>query len=509
MAGYNKIFRKREFKAILGEKYANFWILLVAFLLAIGSLSFGQAGLDFLSRKMNDPFIKWIQVKEQGDFERFSNDVQQPGFARDKFDISTIETNNFILEYVFTTDFKKCRVEGRTIAPQSQLLPKILDGDNTVVNRQMDITSLDYGWIVTRDLMKNLGYEEDNYPLFLNYTYKGDSDRLDSLGIENYDRYMVIPIPIIAVVKQLPDLLDFIAPQYFKYQLESSDNPFNVSLHDQYYHDLVLVVEHADEEVERQIDETLHASGLVYDANWMEVAVNYDQALRSATKYRIIVRDTNVPALNAVAKTIAEMADVYRVYDYAFGRDMVLNPDYMSFMFEDLNDVQAFAKWAKNSYGVRIDMAQIEAKNNFNIFNQLANGLCIAIIAISVGFIIIFLWFLINAHFRKISKNLGTIMAFGLENRSIVRIYLRVFMKLILLGLVAAVGLLFVLQYAMEYMGFVRVVDGICLSYIDMLDGMVLGVIGGIIVLSALVIWATMRNKLKATPGDLIFERNK
>lgn len=509
MAGYNKIFRKREFKAILGNKSANFWILWGVFLLTIGSLSFSRAGLDFLSRKMNDPFIKWIQVKEQGDFERFRNDVQQPDFARDTFDISTIETNNFILEYVFTADFKKWRVEGRTIAPQSQLLPKILDEDNTVVLRSLDISSSDYGWIVTRDLMKNLGYREDNYPLFLNYTYKGDAERLDSLGIENYDRYMVMPIPIIAVVKQLPDLLDFVAPQYFKCQLESSDNPFNLSLHDRYYHDLVLVAEHSDQDVERQIEETLQASGLAYDADWAGSAVNYEQALRPATKYRVIMRDTNVPALNAVAKTIAEMEDVYRVYDYAFDKGLILNPDYMSFMFEDLNKVQAFAKWAKNNYGVRIDMAQIEAKNNFSIFNQLANGLCMAIIGISVLFISIFSWFLINAHFQKISKNLGTIMAFGLSNKSIIGIYLEVFMKLILMGLVAAVALLFALQYATEYMGFVRVVNGISMPYINMLDEMVLGVIGGIIGLSALVIGAVMRHKLHATPGDLIFERNK
>ena len=509
MAGYNKIFRKREFKAILGNNSANFWILLLVFLCTLGSLSFGRAGLDFLSRKMNDPFIKWIQVKEQGDFERFRNDVQRPDFARDTFDISTIETNNFILEYVFTTDFKKWRVEGRTIAPQSQLLPKILDEDNTLVLRPLDISSSDYGWIVTRDLMENLGYGEDNYPLFLNYTYKGDAERLDSLGIENYDHYMVMPIPIIAVVKQLPDLLDFIAPQYFKRQLESSDNPFNLSLHDRYYHDLVLVAEHSDHEMERQIDATLQASGLVYDADWAGSAENYERALRSATKYRIIVRDSNSHVLNAVAKTIAGMADVYRVYDYAFGDGMTLNPDYMSFMFEDLNKVQAFAKWAKNNYGVRVDMAQIEAKNNFNIFNRLANGLCMAIITISVLFISIFLWFLINAHFRKISKNLGTIMAFGLSNKSIVGIYLQVFMRLILLGLVVAATLLFALQYATEYMGFVRVVDGNRMPYIDMSDGMVLGVIGGIIVLSVGVIWSAMERRLKTTPGNLIFERNK
>lgn len=510
MKSYNITFLKREFKAILGKRCSNFWILWIVFTLTVGALAFSRAGLAFLGKKMNDPFIKWIQVRRQADFELLQQDILRGTIARDSFGIATIESNNFILEYVFTSDFRKWRVEGRTIAANSQLLPKILDEENIVVKcSRGEMSSNDFGWIVTADLMKNLGYEdEENYPLFINYTYPGQQEMIDSLGIENFDGFIVIPIPIIAVVQQLPDLVDFIAPKYFREQVDSHNNPFNVSIHSIYYQDLVLVVENSDEELEDKINKKLKSSGLLYDEEWETSGVDFEYSLRDATQYRIIVRDSNISHLNTIAKEICEIPNVYRFYNYEFDKGEQLIPDYMSFMFDDLNKVQRFAKWAKNNYGVRIEMAQIEAKNNFSIFNRLANGLCLVIMAISILFVVIFLWFLINGHFRKISKNLGTIMAFGLANKSIILVYLIVFMRLILRSLLFSVIILCIIQYASVAVGYVRMVNAVEMPWINMFDKWVTGLIVGIIMLSIIVTFLVLRRKLHTTPGNLIFGRN-
>jgi len=504
MKEHTKIFISQEFKTILGKRGVNFWILFIVFVITVGSLSFSRAGLGFLEKKMNNPFIKWIEVKEQGRyFDRFKDDIEK--IKKDSFDIESIEANNYILEYVFKTDFTKHRVEGRTISHDSKLLKKILDNENTVVKRQNEeIGQNDYGWIVTKDLMKNLGYDdENNYPLFINYTFPGDKEKNDRLGIKNNDDFIIIPIPVIAVVNQLPDLLDFITSSYFKQQLESSTNPFNISYHSEYYKDLILAVENSDEEVEDNIRTQLDRSGLQYD--W-ENGEDINYSIRTATKYRIIIRDSLfiTKKLNDVAEEICKDSSIYRIYNYDFDKGKELSPNYLSFMLNDLSKVPDLAKFAKQ-YGIRIDMAQIEAKNNFNEFNKLANGLCIAIIAISFLFVLIFLGFLINTHFQKISKNLGTIMAFGLENSSIMRIYLAVFMLLVVCGLAATTVLLLATQYAFHFFGLLR---ENAMPYLNMHDYLVLAVLLGIVVLSALVTFFAMKIKLKATPGDLIFERN-
>jgi hypothetical protein len=500
---YNKLFITKEFKSIVGKGGLNYWILFIVFLLTIFALEFSRSGLQYLSYKMSDPFINWIEVKEQSDFNRFMEDVS---LQKDSFNISTIEANNYILEYIFNRDFKKIRVEGRTISHDSRLLEKILDGANAVVVRSFEIQQNDYGWIVTKDLMDRLGYEdENNYPLFLNYTFPGDTFNIKYFGLTDYNEYIEIPIPVIAVVNQLPDLLDFITPGYFMEQNTSESKPFNISIHERYFSDLNLIVEKADEDFESRLRTCLNNSGLQYDKDFEKS--DYNLTLRASTKYRIIVRDSAYHILNAVVKEICKgSSSVYRVYDYEFDSGYKLRANYLSFMFSDLSQVPKFANWAKENHGIRIDMAQIEAKNNFNTFNTLASILCVFISAIAVAFVAIFLYFLIDSHFRRISKNLGTIMAFGLSNKAIIGIYLTVFLGMIIMSLMTVVVALFAAEQCCEYMEWWLYEKK--MLHFSHKDIWVRITIVAIPIISATVTFIFLKIKLKATPGDLIFERN-
>ena len=175
-------------------------------------------------------------------------------------------------------------------------------------------------------------------------------------------------------------------------------------------------------------------------------------------------------------------------------------------MFEDLTKVKAFSLWAKEQHGVRIDMAQIEAKENFNTFNLLASMLCLFISIIAIAFVSIFLYFLIDSHFRKISKNLGTIMAFGLGNKQIITIYLSVFLLMIMASLLAVIAvlggaeILFSALKCWLYEG--------KMPHFSLCDSWVVITILVIPLISALATIIFLKYKLKATPGDLIFERN-
>jgi len=100
---YTDIFVKREFKSIVGKGWRNFWILAAVFMVTIFALEFSRSGVKFLSYKMSDPFINWIDVKEQTNFEAFMEETTR---LKDTFNISTIEENNYILEYVFTKDWR-------------------------------------------------------------------------------------------------------------------------------------------------------------------------------------------------------------------------------------------------------------------------------------------------------------------------------------------------------------------------------------------------------------------
>ena len=501
---YIDIFVKQEFKSIVGKGWKNFWILFFVFTITIFALEFSRNGMKFLSYKMSDPFINWIDVKEQPNFEQF---MDESNMLKDSFKISTIEANNYILEYAFTKDYGMKRVEGRTISFESDLLKKILNEENTIVARRQPMQEHDYGWIVTKDLMTRLGYEDEtHYPLYIKYTFPGSSENLKKYGLKNYDDYFEIPIPIIAVVEQLPDLLDFIAPSYFMEQNTSGSKPFIVPNHENYFHDLYLVAENPVKDFSSRLKSYFNNASLQYD-DVFEAPDSIKNLLRPALEYRIIIRDTVYQTLNKVIAEICEKEkDVYRTYDWAFDGGFQLRPNYLSFMFDNLSKVKTFSIWAKENYGVRIDMAQIEAKENFNTFNLLASLLCLFISVIAIAFVAIFLYFLIDSHFRRISKNLGTIMAFGLGNKQIVKIYLSVFLMMILASLFAVIAVLGGAEILFNTLRWWQYEDK--MPHFSLCDSWVIITILVIPFISALATVIFLQFKLKATPGDLIFERN-
>ena len=68
---YFKLFVKREGKVVLGKNAANLWILSAVMTLTFLAIAFSNASLDYLSYKMDDPFINWVDIKNEygdGDF---------------------------------------------------------------------------------------------------------------------------------------------------------------------------------------------------------------------------------------------------------------------------------------------------------------------------------------------------------------------------------------------------------------------------------------------------------
>jgi len=505
---YTEIFVKKEFNSIVGRGWRNFWILSAVFLVTIFALEFSRSGIYFLDYKMNDPFIKWINVRYQTNFDEFRIDTDTDSLKM-KYNISTVEENMFMWVYAFTSEFGIKGVDGRTISYESELVKGILGDKNIVKKREMEMNERDYGWIVTKDLMERLGYDDkDIYPLYINFASPGDTTRLKETGLKNFKTYFEVPIPIIAVVEQLPDLLDFIAPTYFMEQFQSRKKPFIIpnKENENYFYDLYLVAENPDENIVDRIKSYFDDAGIQYDDDIDQKELSH--LLRHATQYGFTIRDTVYQTLNSVVSAICEKEkDLYRTYRWNFDPVAKLSSrDYLSFMFNDLTKVKEFSNWAKETHGIRIDMAQIEAKENFKTFSLLSSMLCFFIAVIAIAFVAIFLYFLIDSHFRRISKNLGTIMAFGLGNKQIIRIYLAVFLLMILVSLLAVVGVLGGAEILFNTLEWWQYENG--MPHFSLGDKWVILTILVIPVISAVATVVFLRFKLKATPGDLIFERN-
>ena len=486
---FNKIFYKKEFWAVTESHHRNFWILFIVFLGAIGAIEFSRSGQHYLNHVMDDPFVNWVEVNEQGEFDSFSSYMKS---QQERFNISTIENNYYLIGYLYSTESHKIRVIGRTIAPESKLLKSLLDPTANGAITECDVDGIlehDFGWVVTKDLMKRLGYGNPHeYPLFINYA--AHDEDLKNMGwnvpIVNKDsNFIGIAIPLIAVVDKLPNMLDFMALQQFCYQQEDQEiAPFRPSRHPEYFKRAQFISEYNIEDTIRNIAR----KGLFEISEIKEES--YYGCLRPAKSYKIQYAGN------------ADIADFNRYNNMLV--EALRGKAYRLFEYDDISSVPKFAEEAKDK-GVIVDMTQIKAKENITIFNTLITLLCVAILILATVFLAIFIWFLIDSHYKSISKNLGTIMAFGLANKTIIGLYLAIFLTLISSALLSAVMVLGMAEIICRIFELSREAG---YYYFVINDPMVIITILCIPVLSTLVIVCTMCAKLKATPGDLILERN-
>ena len=64
---YIRLFIKRESRVVLGNKNSTLWLLAVVLTVTFLAIAFSNASLSYLSYKMDDPFINWVDIKNEHD----------------------------------------------------------------------------------------------------------------------------------------------------------------------------------------------------------------------------------------------------------------------------------------------------------------------------------------------------------------------------------------------------------------------------------------------------------
>ncbi len=506
-----KLFFNKELKVIQGKNKANWLILFVMFLVTILSISFSKSSLTYLEKKMNDPFINWVNVQNRSDapisklITELGNPSQYANLSN-RFGFQNVEQNiyrniNFISPKNKITPF-----EGRTIKLSSPILNRILGQENLIEGRNLLTSDKSIGLIVTKDMLTRMGYDET--PLYVNLAYPYDS--VDNQKVKDLDLitsidYFGSPIPVIAVVKQLPGMMSFLCTEYFVQQKDNQENTFDL-LKPEYTNSLAFAV--TDSNLKSKIESTMQSltSKTFTIDEKLENNSYIDYTLLSVSfddNDSISIKEIGQLA-NAIGK-VFNSRELLRVFQYnTSGQEITISTDYLSIDFQRLDSIQSFAKWANEECGVKIDMTQIDAKNNFSIISRLGNSLSIAIVVISIAFIVIFLINLFRSHFEKVKKNIGTFKAFGLGNNSLIRVYMSVLSYMILTALISAFLSTIAFQYVTALIGILNEGEPI----IDVLSDITLYSMLATIIIALLAIYYTVGKLLKSTPGDLIYERD-
>ena len=226
---YFKLFVKREGTVVLGRKCSNLFLLIAVLILTYLAIAFSSASMKYLAFKMDDPFIKWVNIQNdhgEGDIE---------GLLQGLSDTTNMVRYHYVnsqVDYYYNVLFFG-KEETMVQYPNCLCFESFKDNPliSKILEETVDGMSVPYdqftddmiGVIVTRDFIKKLGYEE--YPAYLDMCKYGD--QADRLGFHLFNTMAHVPIPIIAVVNRLPMNAEIVSTKYYLAQCRNDmTHPF-------------------------------------------------------------------------------------------------------------------------------------------------------------------------------------------------------------------------------------------------------------------------------------------
>ncbi|MFZ2350925.1 MAG: hypothetical protein WAW24_05225, partial [Bacteroidales bacterium] len=203
-----------------------------------------------------------------------------------------------------------------------------------------------------------------------------------------------------------------------------------------------------------------------------------------------------------------------RIYDYDFSgfENETYDYDNLSVYFSSLDRIRDFSAYLFDSRKLKIDMSQIESKENYNFVSKLTIFISGFLVIFSVISILLFLSNVLKVHINKIKSNLGTFKAFGMSNLLIVRIYSILTLRFLIFSILLA----FIISAAIGETGLFRLLFKISDTIIDdeskyfslISESKTYIAIGAMLFISLIILPRNIWKMLNKTPGDLIYKRD-
>lgn len=471
-----------ETRSIAGRWLQNFITLAVIFFLALLAIGIGRGAINYLRVKMDDPFIKFVivtndfSIAEYLDIDKLEDSAQKNKFMYEEV---ALIYNNF--ENFKGVNNQVVNAMTRKISTDEDLYKFVNNPENGIIQTENNAFS-DNSWgvIVTRGFLSELGYK-DSDPPYINYVYSMEG------------KETVVPIPVSAVVSELPDINNMLISSKL-YAALRGDSQLDITSgeHQKY---LRVFIPNLDGK----------PSGL----DTLKLITKTETFIQGIT---LDLYSTNVDFSHEYNRIKASYPEAMRIYDLDKVSPENTNDqlvDKISFSFSSLDSITAFQEYLLNEHQLEVDMSTIKDKENFNFFNKLTKLLSFTLISFSIGTIVMFVTNLILTHLERNKKNLGTLKAFGLTNHYIVIIYTGISIALIAVAFFSG----YVLSLYSGDLLVERILHifkiGTDTKSLRFESYPILTLLLLFLVLPTAMIYLRLLSNLnKKTPGDLIYERD-
>tara|TARA_B100000780_G_scaffold133625_1_gene93723 strand:- start:3134 stop:4672 length:1539 start_codon:yes stop_codon:yes gene_type:complete len=421
-----KNFGLPEFQSIVKNRSAIFLMLVISYL-SLWSIGFSKASTDYLSEKMNSPFVEYISIEiphelaSKPDFEHdlrnsLNSDSVQSIFGIEGFDFLTLHSPYF---YKYSSENAKRHQNtyklslAQITTSDDPFLKFIREEEDLLISGNPKMARDPWSVIVTYEFLRDLGYKFENsaYP---SYVF------LDLEQVNGEDN--PFPLPISGIVKRLPNNIDvLIKPDLFRALVMPSqkDNPLWMQ-HPDHENSHVFYFDSKD------VNDTINLQNLVQNS-----IIHLDTITHNFSGEGYLIDCADSTKAHALMERISlDPSKALRVYNpinvslnlQSFALIENSDKDMLVVKLNDLTKVESFEKWCK-SKNLSINMSDIEDRSNFQLFYTLSIVLAGFLSFVCIAFVITILSRTIIQHLDKNSKNLGTLKAFGLSNRNIIVTY--------------------------------------------------------------------------------------
>lgn len=509
---FRKVFYKKEGKELLGKNNRNLLVLIAILSLTFTAIGFASGSLKYLKKKMDDPYINWVNVNCPYGMEDDESEMIKDRLNKDSAAKAKYHFNNVTAYYRFPVAFYSLKEEGtievigRSIDINDPILDEIFKKKNRLRGRSFS-SERDIGMIVTEEFLERFGYDLDS-PV-INMSVALDTDNRE-----------FVPIPIIAVLKELPGMTMFATTPYFRELkvVHSKGNPFRRDGTEE-----IIVFIPGDSLAGKTLKQAVYkyfnkSSKYRVLLPWITITNNEKSYL---TGYIVSVSFIGELSINDLDSIYSDLINsevfkdlksstirfynykTYQVYNYS-------NFDFLAINFSELSKVRDFKDYFYDKYKLRIDIAQIEAKENYNYVSKLTLIISFILIIFSVLVISMFVSNILSRHLDKIKTNIGTFKAFGLGNKALLNIYFTLTLRFIIL----AMSIAFLISLIFGSLGGVKI--GLSIvnatiesneTYFHLFNMWLLSSTTLVLIVSMIVIYFTANSILKRSPGDLIYNR--
>lgn len=487
----------------LSLKTINGLILSVVLFIAFMAIGFSKGGMVYLQDKMKDPFVNWVDTtRPRGTNASVASilDSLRTDSAKERFMVNMV--NGFYEVPLTVWDPHRMGtypVWGRTIGFEDPVLERIVDPESLQRKQERSFESAnDLGLIISRDLAEQFLKTPDDP--FLSYSYRSG------------DGYAQVPLPIIAVVNDIPGNYEFVMTKYLYGQIIAPDAP----LHPRHTKGLKMFVP-GDKQAAYEVRDSLIAA-----AGALNIRINKNLEPSEYNRsylpgHTLFIRMREHPRLlDQVWEKIQDLPVIQsmqcvRLYDNRLNASSDLGAyDRISINLGDLNGIRALKTYLLEVFSIDIDMAKVEALDNYNFVTKLTTVTSAVIILISIISVSIFVSYILYMHLYKNRVYIGSFKAFGMTDALIRTLYISRMARFIIHGILVSLVATIILGFSgsiREIMSlFYTTVESDYL-YFDIFNlyPVIFIVVMGI--LSYISLHMTAQRFLDHSPGDLIYDR--